>query len=91
MTWKDLQARFRGLFRGRAEISSRGPDGVTNCYQPVVRRDMREEELAREKAAAYYAAQPQPAYAHTGFTGMNPPMTGMSPVQSMVATRLEPP
>ncbi|MBQ9253083.1 MAG: cell division protein SepF [Clostridia bacterium] len=86
MAWKDVQARIRGLLSGRGgEASSRRPDGGTSCFRPVQRRDRREEELAREKAAEYAAAQPQIPYAHTGFTGMNPPMTGRAPVQSTFA------
>ena len=85
MAWKDLQARVRGIFGGRQETTSRRPDGGTSCYRPVQRRNRQEEELAREKAAEYAAGQPQVAYAHTGFTGMNPPATGQTPVQSTFA------
>lgn len=82
MGWKDLQARVRKLFGGTANSSSRRPDGGTSCYRPIQRRNRQEESLAREKAAEYAAGQPQTPYAHTGFTGMNPPMTGRVPVQS---------
>ena len=79
MAWKDVGARLRGFFGGKNGTGSRRPDGGTSCYRPVQRRDAREESLAREKAAEYAAAQPAAAYAHTGFTGMNPPMSGPMP------------
>ena len=82
MAWKDLQARVMGLFGGRGGNTSRRPDGGTSCYRPVQRKNRQEENLAREKAAEYAAAQPQVPYAHSGFTGMNPPSTGNMPVQS---------
>ena len=85
MAWKDLQARIKGFFSGRGEHSTRRPDGGTSCYRPVQRRNAQEENLAKEKAAEYAASQPQIAYAHTGFTGMNPPTTGNNPVQGMYA------
>lgn len=82
MSWKDVQARIRGFFTGQGEGASRRPDGGTSCYRPVQRRNRQEENQAREKAMEYAAGQPPVAYAHTGFTGMNPPMTGSQPVQS---------
>lgn len=82
MAWKDLQGWLKGLLGGRAETTSRRPDGGTSCYRPVQRKNRQEENLAREKAAEYAASQPQMAYAHSGFTGMNPPPTGSTPVQS---------
>ena len=85
MAWKDVQARIRSLFGGRGEATSRRPDGGTSCYRPVQRKNRKEEALAREKAAEYAQAQGPVAYAHTGFTGMNPPATGQAPVQSTFA------
>lgn len=85
MSWKDLQARFMGLFAGKGGQSTRRPDGGTSCYRPVQRRNSQEEKLAREKAAEYAASQPQVPYVHTGFTGMNPPSEGNPPVQSTYA------
>ena len=83
MAWKDVQARLRALFGSRGEESSRRPDGGTSCYRPVQRRNPQAEALAREKAAEYAAAHPQEAAPrHSGFTGMNPPLTGNTPVQS---------
>ena len=83
MGFKDLQAWFSGLFSGGGKnTSSRRPDGGTSCYRPVQRRNPQEEALAREKAAEYAAQQPQVAYAHSGFTGMNPPDTGSFGFQS---------
>ena len=86
MAWKDVQARLRALFGGgRGNESSRRPDGGTSCYRPVQRRNPQEEALAREKAAEYAAAHPQEAPRHSGFTGMNPPLTGNTPIQSTQA------
>ncbi len=85
MAWKDLQARIMRLLSGKDEKTSRRPDGGTSCYRPVQRRNRQEEELARQKAEEYAASQPPIAYAHTGFTGMNPPMTGKGPVQSTIS------
>lgn len=82
MAWKELQGWFRSVFGGKAGTASHRPDGGTSCYRPVQRRNRQEENAAREKAAEYAAGQPSVAYAHTGFTGMNPPATGMAPVQS---------
>ncbi len=82
MTWKDLQARIRGLFGGRDGNTSHRPDGGTSCYRPVQRRNRQEERLAQEKAAEYAASQGAMGRVHTGFTGMNPPMTGAAPVQN---------
>ncbi len=85
MTWKELLDRISRLFGGRGEATSRRPDGGTSCYRPMQRKNRQEENLAREKAAEYAAAQGQVAYApHSGFTGMNPP-TGGAPVQSTFA------
>ncbi len=85
MSWKDLQGRLKALFAGRGEQSTRRPDGGTSCYRPVQRRNPQEARQAREKAAEYAASQPPVAYAHTGFTGMNPPAAGNVPVQSTYA------
>ena len=57
MAWKDVQAWVRSLFGGRGEATSRRPDGGTSCYRPVQRKNRKEEELAREKAAEYAQAQ----------------------------------
>ena len=82
MAWKDVKARILGFFGGSGGSPTRRPDGGTSCYRPIQRRDRREENLAREKAAEYAASQPQVASLHTGFTGMNPPTGGNAPVQS---------
>ena len=82
MAWKDLQARIRSFLGGKGEATSRRPDGGTSCYRPIQRKNRQEENLAREKAAEYAAAQPQVAYAHSGFTGMNPPDAGNMPYQN---------
>ena len=85
MGWKDLRARVRGLLGGQNGSASHRPDGGTSCYRPIQRRNRQEENLARAKASEYAANQPQIPYAHTGFTGMNPPSTGNAPVQSTFA------
>ena len=82
MGWKDVQARVRRFLGGQGGNSSHRPDGGTSCYRPVQRKNRKEEELAREKAAEYAASQGPVTYAHTGFTGMNPPVAGSMPVQS---------
>ena len=83
MALKDLGSRIRSWFGGKQEAGSRRPDGGTSCYRPMQRRDTQEENIAREKAAEYAAGQQPVAYAHTGFTGMNPPVSGSAPaVQS---------
>ena len=79
MAWKNLGEIVRGWLGGKAGTGSRRPDGGTSCYRPVQRRNPQEENLAREKAAEYAAGQPAAPYAHTGFTGMNPPMSGPIP------------
>jgi len=56
----------------------------------VQRRDRQEEELARQKAAEYAADQPQVPYAHTGFTGMNPPVTQMAPAAGQQTLQADP-
>ena len=80
MAWKNLGEIVRGWLGGKAGTGSRRPDGGTSCYRPVQRRNPQEENLAREKAAEYAAGQPAAPYAHTGFTGMNPPMSGPVPM-----------
>ena len=80
MAWKNLGEIVRGWFGGKAGTGSRRPDGGTSCYRPIQRRNPQEENLAREKAAEYAAGQPAAPYAHTGFTGMNPPMSGAVPL-----------
>ena len=85
MAWKDLQARIRSFLGGKGETTSRRPDGGTSCYRPVQRKNRQEENMAREKAAEYAAVQPQTPYAHSGFTGMNPPQAGGAPYQSTLA------
>ena len=84
MAWKDLKAGLSSLFAGRGEKTSHRPDGGTSCYRPVQRKNRQEEQLAQQKAAEYAAGQPQVAYAHSGFTGMNPPTGGSAPVQSTI-------
>ena len=68
MTWKDLRDRVASLLVRRDTDGSERPDGGTSCYRPI--RKKKKDEM-----------QPQPVeqpedqipYAHTGFTGMNPP------------------
>ena len=82
MTIRDLVARLKSRVSGETGYGARRPDGGTSCYRPVQRRNRKEEEIAREKAAEYAGGQPQPVSLHTGFTGMNPPAGGSMPVQS---------
>ena len=79
MVFKDLQDWLRSRLSFGGNGGTRRPDGGTSCYRPVQRKNRQEEALAREKAAEYEAGRPQVAYAHTGFTGMNPPMGGGVP------------
>ena len=63
--WKD---KLRGFFARGGGDGTRRPDGGTNCYRPMQRRDA---EPVPYQQNAY--GQPVP-YVHTGFTGMTPPM-----------------
>ena len=81
MAFRDLGVWLTGLLNGKPKGGSRRPDGGTSCYRPMQRRNRQEEDLAREKAAQYAAGQPQQVNLHTGFTGMNPPMSGPVPAQ----------
>ncbi len=82
MAFSNLRAWLRSRIGGGETKGSRRPDGGTSCYRPVQPRDLREEELARAKAEEYAAGQAPVANVHTGFTGMNPPDTGMAPARS---------
>ncbi len=70
MTLRDLKDRLIGLFGKPVLESSSRPDGGTSCYRPTRRRN--EAAEGPEARPAQGAEQPI-AYAHTGFTGMNPP------------------
>ena len=71
MTLRDFKDRMISLFgKPQLEGSSR-PDGGTSCYRPMRKR--KQEEPAEESAPAMQQSELQIPYAHTGFTGMNPP------------------
>ncbi len=71
MTLRDFKDRMISLFgKPQLEGSSR-PDGGTSCYRPMQKR--KQEEPAEESAPAAPPSEPPIPYAHTGFTGMNPP------------------
>ena len=71
MVLGDLKNRIAELF-GRKESGdvTRRPDGGTSCYKPTRRRT----EPAEQAPGPEYTRPV--AYAHTGFTGMNPPAYG---------------
>ena len=81
MGFRDLRDWLKNRLSGSGGGSSRRPDGGTSCYRPVQRRNRQEEKLAKEKAAEYSAGKPPAASLHTGFTGMNPPMSRPIPAQ----------
>ena len=68
--WKDRL--LRGFSRRPGEATRR-PDGGTSCYRPLRRKTPGENEMPQEELR-----QSVP-YAHTGFTGMNPPASGFDP------------
>ena len=72
----DLRGWLRTHLVPGAGEGSRRPDGGTSCYRPMQRKNRREEQAAREKAAEYAANGQQIPYVHTGFTDMNPPAGG---------------
>lgn len=65
--WKD---KVMSMFSRKEGGGTRRPDGGTSCYRPLKRRS------AQEPAAQGREADQQPmTYVHTGFTGMNPPVS----------------
>ena len=81
MGFRDLRDWLKNRLSESGGGSSRRPDGGTSCYRPVQRKNRQEENLAREKAAEYSAGKQPVASLHTGFTGMNPPMSRPIPTQ----------
>ena len=64
--WKD---KVMGMFSRKEGGGTRRPDGGTSCYRPLKRR------AAQDPAQEQGADQQPMAYVHTGFTGMNPPVS----------------
>ena len=69
MALNDWKGRLKGFFARGTGDGTRRPDGGTNCYRPMQRRDAADTDLYRQNGYG----QPVP-YVHTGFTGMTPPM-----------------
>ena len=70
MTWKDLRDRVASLFVRRDPDGSERPDGGTSCYRPIRKKKKDEMQPLPVEQTEDGAQIP---YAHTGFTGMNPP------------------
>ena len=65
--WKD---KVMSMLSRKEGTGTRRPDGGTSCYRPLKRR------AAQEPAMQGQEAEQQPmTYVHTGFTGMNPPVS----------------
>ena len=65
--WKD---KVMSMLSRKEGTGTRRPDGGTSCYRPLKRR------AAQEPAMQGQEADQQPmTYVHTGFTGMNPPVS----------------
>ena len=71
MTWKDLRDRVASLFIHRDTDGSERPDGGTSCYRPI--RKKKRDEMMQPLPEEQTEDGAQIPYAHTGFTGMNPP------------------
>ena len=66
MAFMDIKNRLLNFWNRTAADSARRPDGGTSFYRPVGKK--------KKEAEAPTPVQGQdPAYIHTGFTGMNPP------------------
>ncbi len=73
--FRELQYWLKSrLFPGQAD-GNRRPDGGTSCYRPIQRKNPEENQNFNPGDGAAQAAQTP--VAHTGFTDMNPPATGM--------------
>ncbi len=66
MAFKNLKQRVMGFLNHVPDDAVRRPDGGTSYYRPIGRRKRDQEKSQQE-------ARQDPAYIHTGFTGMNPP------------------
>ncbi len=66
MVFKNLKQRVMGFLNHVPDDAVRRPDGGTSYYRPIGRRKQDQEKSQQE-------ARQDPAYIHTGFTGMNPP------------------
>ena len=75
MTLRSILDQLVNLFGKPVQETSSRPDGGTSCYRPA-RKKRRDEEPQGEIPGAQPQGEPAQAsipYAHTGFTGMNPP------------------
>lgn len=72
MALTEWMNRLKGIFARGAEDGSRRPDGGTSCYRPLQKRMPGEENAPAQMASG--EGNPPVQYAHTGFTGMNPPV-----------------
>ena len=72
MALNDWLNKVREALTRVTKDSTRRPDGGTSHYRPVRNRDAGYTDTQAGQEA--YSAQPV-TYAHTGFTGMNPPQT----------------
>lgn len=78
--FRDLQYWLKShLFPGQTD-GNRRPDGGTSCYRPIQRKNPEENQRQSYQEPA---AQQQIPVAHSGFTDMNPPATGMYTQQDM--------
>ncbi len=82
--FRELQTWLKSrLFPGQAD-GNRRPDGGTSCYRPIQRKNPEEKQAPAASADGTRAAQNIPV-AHSGFTDMNPPATGMIGSQSALS------
>ena len=70
MALKDLMKSLGGVFSRVSADITRRPDGGTSHYRPLRKKTA---EYQPGEAAQAQAPGPDLRYAHTGFTGMNPP------------------
>ena len=71
MAFRDWLSRLTGLLSKTDTTASNRPDGGTSCYRPLRKKQRTEGEQQAPEAAQGNAPV---TYAHTGFTGMNPPV-----------------
>ena len=70
MALKDLMKSIGGAFSRMSADITRRPDGGTSHYRPLRKKTA---EPQPGEMMQMQGAGPDPRYAHTGFTGMNPP------------------
>ena len=71
MAFRDWLSRLTSLLSKTDTTASNRPDGGTSCYRPLRKKQRTEGEQQAPEAAQGNAPV---TYAHTGFTGMNPPV-----------------